>query len=317
MRAFAYDEFDTPGSVRELPDPEPEAGQVRVRVAVAGTNPADLGAIKGFYKDMMEHHFPLIPGLDFAGTVDAVGEGAGEWKVGDEVFGGVGKRSWGQGTLAEYATALAETIARRPQGVDTEFAAALPLAGVSALQCLDPMALKPGDAVVILGAAGGIGGFAVQVAKAAGAHVIAVTRGANHGYVRSLGADEVVDYTSQDVRNTVKAAHPDGVAGIVHNAGDKEYLARVAGLVHEGGHVASMVGGADVEELATRGVTSINVRTMTTGPVLAGLADLVASGTLKRPEIKAYPLDQAGQAYAQLGTGHARGKLVVVPGEGS
>src|SRR6202022_659926 len=111
--------------VQDLPLPEPEAGQVRVRVEAAGINPADLGVIKGFYKDMMEHHFPLIPGLDLAGTVDAVGAGVEQWKVGDEVFGGLGKMAWGNGTLAQFATASTASIARRPDGIDTEFGAAL------------------------------------------------------------------------------------------------------------------------------------------------------------------------------------------------
>jgi NADPH:quinone reductase len=311
VRAFAFDQFDGPGSVQELPQPEPEAGQVRVRVAASGLNPADIGVIKGFYKDMMEHHFPLVPGLDFAGTVDAVGEGANGWTVGDEVFGGVGKKFWGEGTLAEYATASASTIARRQDVVDLEFAAALPLAGLSALQSVEPMALKQGDVVVVLGAAGGIGGFTVQLAKGAGAHVIAVTRAANHEYVRGLGADEAVDYTTQDVHDTISAAHPEGVAAIVHTAGDKDYLAHVSELVREGGHVASMVGGADIEGLAKRGVTGLNVVTQTTGAALGQLTDLVAARTLKRPQIKAFSLHQAAEAYEEIGSGHVRGKLVV------
>jgi NADPH:quinone reductase-like Zn-dependent oxidoreductase len=313
MRAFAFDQFDTPGSVQELPQPEPEAGQVRVRVAAGGINPADLGIIKGFYKDMMEHHFPLIPGLDFAGTVDAVGEGANGWKVGDEVFGGLGKMAWGEGTLAEYATASASTIAHRPDSVDLEFAAALPLAGLSALQSVEPMALKQGDVIVVLGAAGGIGGFTVQLAKGAGARVIAVTRAANHEYVKGFGADEAIDYTTQNVHDTVSAAHPKGIAAIVHTAGDKDYLAHLSELVREGGHVASMVGGADVEALANHGVTGLNVMTQTTGTALEQLTDLVAAGTLKRPQIKAFSLDEAAKAYEEIGSGHVRGKLVVTP----
>src|ERR1700737_5415438 len=114
---------------------------------------------------MMEPHFPLVPGLDFAGTVDAAGEGANGWTVGDEVFGGVGKKVWGEGTLAQYATASASTIAHRPDNVDPQFAAALPLAGLSALQSVEPMALKQGDVVVVLAAARGIGGVPVQLAK--------------------------------------------------------------------------------------------------------------------------------------------------------
>ena len=313
MRAFAFDQFDTPGSVQELPQPEPEAGQVRVRVATAGINPADVGVIKGFYKDMMEHHFPLVPGLDFAGTVDAVGESANGWTVGDEVFGGVGKMVWGEGTLAEYATASASTIAHRPNNIDLEFAAALPLAGLSALQSVEPMALKQGDVVVVLGAAGGIGGFTVQLAKGLGAHVIAVTRAVNHEYVKGLGADEAVDYTTQDVHDTISAPHPEGVAAIVHTAGDKDYLAHLSELVREGGHVASMVGGADIEGLAKRGVTGLNVVTQTTGKALGQLTGLVAAGTLKRPQIKAFALEQAAAAYEEIGSGHVRGKLVVTP----
>ena len=313
MRAFAFDHFDTPGSVQELPEPEPGAGQVRVRVVAGGINPADLGVIKGFYKEMMEHHFPLVPGLDFAGTVDAVGKGADRWKVGDEVFGGLGKMAWGEGTLAEYATASASAIAQRPDRIDFEFAAALPLAALSALQSVEPMALKQAEVVVVLGAAGGIGGFTLQLAKSAGAHVIAVTRAVNHEYVKGFGADEAIDYTTQNVHDTVRAAHPRGIAAIVHTAGDKEYLAHLSELVREGGHLASMVGAADVEGLAKRGVTGVNVVTQTTGTALGQLTDLVAAGALKQPQIKAFSLDEAGKAYEEIGSGHVRGKLVVTP----
>ncbi len=265
MRGFAVDEFGAAGSIHELDVPEPDEGFVRVRVAAAGVNPADVFMLKGFYKDRMEHRFPLVPGADVAGTVDAVGAGAGQWKVGDEVFGGLGKMVVGAGSMAEYTTASTKTIAPRPAGIDAQFGAALPLAGVSALMCIDPMGLKKGDVIVILGAAGGIGGFAVQLAKAAGAHVVAVTREANAAYVR------------------------------------------------KGGHVVSMRGGADLEHLARHGVTGINVMTMVTTEALERLAGLVSKGTIKRPEIKTLPLDQAGEAYKEIEGGHVRGKLIVVP----
>jgi NADPH:quinone reductase len=313
MRAFAFDEFDTPGLVREVPVPEPEAGQVRVRVAAAATNPADIAVIKGLYKDMMPHHFPLIPGLDFAGTIDAVGPQVSGWSIGDPVFGGQGKMSRGHGTLAEYATASESSIARRTDTLDPEFAAALPLAGLSALEVIDAMAVGKGDVVVVLGAAGGIGGFAVQLAKAAGARVVAVTRATNHAYVRDLGADEVVDYSTQDVHDVVSAAHPDGIAGIVHTAGDKAYVARLSELVREGGHVVSMVMGADIEALASRGVTGVNVMTATTGPALERLGELVTTGALRRPHIKAFPLHEANEAFGEIQTGHTRGKVLVTP----
>jgi NADPH2:quinone reductase len=314
VRAFAVDEFGGPGSVHELPVPEPEDGYVRVRVAAAGINPADIGVLNGYYKDQMEHRFPLIPGLDFAGTIDAVGAGVEQWKVGDEVFGGVGKMFWGNGSLAEYTTASSSSIARRPEAVDAEFGAALTLPGVSALLCLDPMAIKQDDVVVVIGAAGGIGGFSVQLASAAGAHVIAVTRGVNASYVGDFGAAGTIDYEKEDVFEAVRKAYPEGIAGLVHTAGDNDSLARLAELVRTGGHVASMLGGADVEGLAKRGITGVNIMAMTTGPALEQLAGLFTAGTIKRPEIRTFQLDRAGDAYREIEAGHVRGKLVVIPG---
>ncbi|HEY3195938.1 MAG TPA: NADP-dependent oxidoreductase [Candidatus Dormibacteraeota bacterium] len=311
MRAFAVDEFGGAGSIHDLDVPEPDEGQVRVRVAAAGVNPADVFMLKGFYKDRLEHRFPLVPGADVAGTVDAVGDAAGQWKVGDEVFGGLGKMVVGAGSMAEYTTASTKTIAMRPAGIDAHFGAALPLPGVSALMCIDPMGLKKGDVVIILGAAGGIGGFALQLAKAAGAHVVAVTREVNAAYVRGLGADEVVDYSKGDIRQGIHSAHPDGVAGIVHAGGEKDELAKLADLVRKGGHVVSMRGGADVEQLAKRDVTGLNVMTMVTTESLERLAGLVSKGTIKRPEIKTFSLDQAGEAYKEIAEGHVRGKLIV------
>jgi NADPH2:quinone reductase len=313
VRAYALKEFGSPGSVIDLPVPEPEPGEVRVRVKAAGVNPADIGVLNGYYKEMMEHRFPLIPGLDHAGVIEAVGAGVEDWKVGDQVFGGLGKMFWGNGTLAEYATASATSIARLPAAIDPTFGAALPVPGLSALQSLDPMGLKKGDVVMIVGAAGGIGGFAVQIAKAGGARVIAVTRAVNAAYVRDLGADEVIDYATQDVVETVRRAHPEGIAGIVHLAGDKDSLKRLSEVVREGGHVASMLMMADAEELSGRGITALNVLTKTTTPELERLAALVLAGTIRRPEIKTFPLDGAGEAFKEIQGGHVRGKLVVIP----
>jgi NADPH:quinone reductase-like Zn-dependent oxidoreductase len=313
MRAFALDEFGKPGSIHELPKPEPEDGQVRVKVTAAAINPFDNVVLTGVLKDRMAHHFPLIPAADLSGTIDALGSGVDQWKRGDEVFGQTGKMSLGLGSLAEFVTASAGTIARRPASVDPEFGAALPLAGVSALMCVEPMSLGSGDVVVVIGAAGGIGGFAVQMAKRAGATVIAVTRSLNSDYVRSLGADDLVDYLTRNVVETVRAAHPDGISGVIHTAGDPETLDGLVAIVQEGGHVTSMKGGAKVEDLAKRGVIGINVGTRVTTAALEKLAAMVEAGALRRPQIKTFKLDQAGAAFEEIGTGHARGKLVVVP----
>lgn len=313
MRAYAIDEFGKPGSVHEVPKPEPGEGQVRVKVKAASLNPFDNAVVNGMMKGRMEHHFPLIPCGDLAGTVDAVGAGVDQWKVGDEVLGVQGKTGLGYGSLAEFVNASAGMVAERPAAVDAEFAAALALAGVSAMQCVEAMHLERKDVVVVLGAAGGIGGYSVQIAKHAGATVVAVTRGLNAEYVRGLGADEVIDYATQDVVGTVRKAHPDGIAGVIHTSGDAETLDGLAALVREGGHVVSMRGGAKVDDLAKRGVTGVNIGTKITTETLGKVAAMAADGSLKRPEIKTFSLDRAAEAFAEIGTGHARGKLVVIP----
>src|SRR5437867_12183144 len=136
MRAYALDSFGEPGSVRDLPAPEPAVGQVLVRVAAAGVNPFDAAVVNGFAKDMMEHRFPLVPGIDASGVIEAVGDGVEGWNAGDEVFGAVGKMYLGEGTFAEHTTMSAGTIARRPASVDRALAAAMPTAGVTALTLL-------------------------------------------------------------------------------------------------------------------------------------------------------------------------------------
>src|SRR6266567_1566092 len=165
MRAFAIDEFGQPGSLRDLPVPEPGEGQVRILVAAAGLNPFDNAVVQGYLKDRMEHRFPLVPGMDASGTVEAVGEGIEAWRVGDEVFGSVGKMYLGEGTLAEFAAMSAGTVARKPASVDHRAAAAIPVAGVTALLMADALHLSEGDVVVAIGASGGVGSYFVQLAS--------------------------------------------------------------------------------------------------------------------------------------------------------
>jgi NADPH2:quinone reductase len=167
--------------------------------------------------------------------------------------------------------------------------------------------------VLLVGAAGGIGSIAVQLVVAAGASPIAVARAVNHEYVRDLGARETIDYPTQDVFDTVHAAHPDGITAIFDMVGDKSANARLAELVRPGGHFASMVGGADADALAARGITGLNVRTQATTEMLERLAGFVASGSLRRPEIRTFALADAGLALIEIAGRHVRGKLVVVP----
>lgn len=309
MRAFALDAFGQPGSIHELPEPEPAEGQVRVRIAAASLNPFDSVVLHGYLKDKMEHRFPLVPAGDFSGTVDALGSGVEGYSVGDAVFGVTGKMYFGEGTLAEKTTASAGTIAQRPESISDIEAAALPLAGVSALMCVDAAAPKPKDVVVVVGASGGIGGYAVQVAKARGAHVIGVTHTANIEYVKGLGADEVVDRTAGDVVEALKSRHSDGVAAIIDTASDAASLAALSEAVRKGGIVISMKGAAAPDELAKRGLKGVNIQTETNTERLEALAKLAAEGKLKAPRIHKFPLDKSDEAFKLLG--QTDGKVVV------
>jgi NADPH2:quinone reductase len=309
MKAFALDAFGQPGSIHDVPEPEPAEGQVRVHVAAAALNPFDNVVLQGYLKDKMEHRFPLIPAGDLSGTVDAVGSGVEGFTVGDPVFGVTGKMFFGEGALAEKTTASAGTIAKRAGSMSDVEAAALPLAGVSALMCVDAVDIKPKDVVVVVGAAGGIGSYAVQIAKARGAHVIGVTVKDNFDYVKGLGADEVIDRTAGDALEALKSKHGDGVAAIIDTGSDAPSLAHLSEAVRKGGTVVSMKGAAAPDELAKRDVKGVNIQTQVNTDRLETLAKLAADHKLKAPRIQTFPLEQAGEAFKLLG--HTGGKLVV------
>lgn len=311
MKAFAIDELGQPGSIRDLPDPEPEEGQVRVRVSVAGINPFDNGVIQGYAKDYMEHRFPLIPGMDAAGTIDAVGPGAEGWTAGDRVFGSVGKPFLGEGTLAEYVTMSAGTIAGTPDSLADRDVASIPVAGATAFQIAEDLALGQGDVVVAVGATGGVGSYFLQLAARVEALVVAVCSTENAEYARGLGAVHVIDYAAEDVADTVRALYPEGIDAVANMHGDPDRLARLTELVREGGRVASITGGADVDGLAVRGITATNVMGAATTENLDELAALIDSKDLVVPPITEFPLDRAAEAFAAVGAGHTRGKIVV------
>jgi NADPH:quinone reductase-like Zn-dependent oxidoreductase len=309
MRAFALDAFGQPGSIHDVPEPEPAEGQVRVRVAAAALNPFDNAVLGGYLKDRMEHRFPLIPASDFSGTIDALGSGVHGFSAGDSVFGVTGKMFLGEGTLAEKTTASAETIAKRPQSLSDVDAAAMSLAGVSALMCVDAAAIKPKDVVVVVGASGGIGSYAVQLAKLRGAHVIGVTHTANIEYVKGLGSDEVIDRTAGDVAEALKSKHREGVASIIDTGSDAPSLAALSAAVRKGGTVISMKGAAVPDEAAKHGLKGINIQTQVNTERLETLAKLAADGKLKAPQIHKFPLAKAGDAIKLLG--QTGGKIIV------
>ena len=310
MEALAFDGFGGTGSIRELPAPEPAADQVLIRVGAAGLNPFDNTVIKGVLKDAMEHRFPLVPGMDASGTVEAVGEGVSAYAVGDGVFGSVGKPYFGEGTLAELATMSTETIARKPDAVQHQVAAAIPVAAVAALTMVEAMAPEKGTVVVAIGATGGVGSYLVQLATLRGAHVIAVCSAENAAYARTIGAAEVVDY-ADDVVEAVRARSPE-IDAIADMHGDKDTVSGIGELVREGGHVASSVGAADTESLSRRGIGASNVQGRVTTSALEMLVSMVERDEIIAPPIHPFPLSEAARALEKVGSGHVRGKVVVV-----
>jgi NADPH2:quinone reductase len=310
MRAFAVDGFGETGSVRDLPTPDPVEGQVLMRVRFAGVNAVDAFAVQGFAKDMIEHRFPLIPGVDASGTVEALGSGVEGWNVGDEVFGSAGKMYFGEGTFAELATAAGNTIAAKPSGLDHAQAAALPTAGATALTLLDAVG-DDSEIILAIGAAGGVGSYLIQLGAHTGRHVIAVCRGVNAEYVRGLGAADVIDYTAGPVDEALRAAYPDGIDAIADMVGDQETVTRLSEQVRSGGTVASCAGGVDEDALADRDLTTANTMTLVTTENIATLARSLEDGTLKAPQIRSLPLDQAAEGLAEIAQRHVRGKLVV------
>jgi NADPH:quinone reductase len=311
MKAFAFDEFGGAGSLHDLPVPEPDGGQVRVRVAAAGINPFDNAVIQGYLKDRMQHRFPLVPGMDGSGTVDAVGADVTGLSVGDEVFGSIGKMVLGEGTLAEFVTMSAGTIASRPGSLEHTAAASIPTAAVTALITADALGIGDGQTVVAVGATGGVGSYFVQLAARRGAQVVAVCRGENAEYARRLGAADVIDYAAEDVVEAVRSRYPDGIDATADMHGDKEGLARLAEQVRPGGRVASAVGAADAEALAARGIEATNVMGLVTRGSLETLKSMVEAAEITIPEIRSFSLTDAAEALAAVATGHVRGKIVV------
>jgi NADPH:quinone reductase len=313
MKAFAIDELGQPGSMRDIQEPDPGEDEVRIRVAAAGLNPFDSAVVQGYLKDQMEHRFPLVPAADASGTVEEVGAGVTGLAVGDEVFGSVGKKYLGGGTLAEFATLSVGTVARKPDSIDHPSAAAVPVAGVTALTMVDAIPTAEGGVVVAIGATGGVGSHLVQLAVRRGFRVLAVCRGQNGDYARELGAADVVDYTAEDVVEAVGSRLPGGVHAIADMHGDKDLVARLADHVRAGGYVTSAVGAADEEAMGRRGIGATNVMgRVKTGP-LESLAAMLDKGEIVSPTIRTFPLTEASNALAEVGSGHVRGKIVVVP----
>ncbi|MDP9476138.1 MAG: NADP-dependent oxidoreductase [Actinomycetota bacterium] len=312
MRAIAEDKFHGPTSLQDLPVPEIGADQVLIRVRAAGVNPFDWKVADGALKDEMEHRFPLILGFDAAGVVERVGAAVTGLAEGDEVYGYLSKPVIGGGTYAEYVSAPATIVAKKPTSIGFAEAAALPMPGLTAMDLVDAVDPKDGESVLIVGATGGVGSYAIQLASRRGARVIATARRENEAFVRELGASEVIDHTRGDLVDTVRAAYPGGMEAVIDVVSDRETVGRIAGLVKESGRLASSVYAADVGRLAERGVEATNIGTQADARRLEELSQMVDAGELSVRLERTFALEEAPEALEESRTGHVRGKIVLL-----
>jgi len=334
MKAVRLHAYGGPEVLRyeDAPMPGLQAGEVRVRVHAAGINPPDWYLRDGYSTLPADWRppvpLPAIPGSDISGVVEAVAPDVKDFKVGDEVFGMVRFPSFGESAAyAEYVSAPASDLARKPAGIDHVNAAAVPMALLTAWQFLvdlghtqpNPFQAEPhrpaplaGKTVLVNGAAGGVGHFAVQVAKLQGARVIAVASGAHEAFLRELGADEYIDYTKLKPEDRVRDL--DVVLDTVGGPTTGRFLR----TLKRGGALYPVypLGFADDGEAASLGVTVSATQVRSNGAQLAQLAGLLDAGTIRAEIDSTFPLADARGAHERAARGHIRGKIVLTVDQG-
>ncbi|MER5932445.1 NADP-dependent oxidoreductase [Streptomyces sp. NPDC002054] len=328
MRAVRVHEHGGPEVLRydEVPIPEPGPGEVLVRVHAVGVNPPDWYLREGLTNLPPETRpkvcLPVIPGTDVSGVVAAVAADVDGLSVGDEVFGLLRFPSFDGSAYAEYVAAPASDLARKPAGIDHVHAAGAPMAGLTAWQFLielghdhpspfqaarhRPTALDADTTVLINGAAGGVGHFALQLAKWQGAHVIAVASGAHESFLRELGADRFIDYTQSRPEELVRE-----IDLVLDTVGGRESSRLLRTLKRGGALFPVFFGAFDEEETARLGVTVSGTQVRSNGAQLAELGRLLDAGTVRVAIDSTFPLADARAAHARASRGHIQGKIVL------
>jgi NADPH:quinone reductase-like Zn-dependent oxidoreductase len=311
MRAYVLPGPDRLPRHDEVPVPQPTAGEVLVRVAASSVNPHDASVASGAAARYMTYRYPVVLGSDLAGTVESVGAGVDGLAPGDRVLGLVRERVAARGSFAELVAVPREWVTPIPDGVDDASAGALGLAALTALRCVEAVEPAAGDVVLVNGATGGVGSYALQMLIDRGATVIATARpGEEEEHVRKLGAIDVVDWAGADIAKVVRDLQPDGVAAVIDLVTrDRDALTALATTVlARDGRVACTGHAADPERLP--GVRAVNVLAEVDQDSLVTIADLTASGRLRAPITRTFAFAELDQALAALRDG-AVGKLAI------
>jgi NADPH:quinone reductase-like Zn-dependent oxidoreductase len=306
MKAVRIHQYGGPEVLRyeEAPQPQPQHDDVLIRVYAGGVNPVDWKVRQGYLKERLHHSLPLILGWDLSGVVETAGSGVARLKVRDEIYSRPDLSR--DGAYAEYIVVRESEIALKPRSIDHVHAAAIPLAGLTAWQSLfDAAQLSSDQRVLIHGAAGGVGHFAVQLAKWKGAHVIGTASARNHDFARQLGADELIDYHSRNFDDEVR-----NIDVVLDTIGG-ETQQRSWKVLKPGGILVSIISPPSPETAKTYGVRQAFVFIEPNAAQLAVLANLVDSGKLKAAVETVLPLSDARRAHELSQSGHARGKIVL------
>ncbi len=306
MKAIVLHEHGGPEVLKyeDVLRPEPKEDQILVRVIAAGVNPVDGMIRSGMFAKHDKSAFPIILGGDIAGVVEKVGSRITKFKAGDPVFAYVSLDNGGG--YAQYALATEREAAPKPKSLTYVEAAAVPIVALTAWQALiDTAKLSAGQTVLIHGGSGGVGTFAIQIAKARGARVIATASTANQDLLKQLGADISIDYTKQKFEDVAKDVD------VVLDSVGKDTLARSYGVVKKGGMIVSIVARLDQTELDKH---SIRGATLSVGPnsnELAEIGKLIDEKKVRVIVSQTFPLSEARKAQEQVATGHTRGKIVL------
>jgi len=303
MKAIVVHQYGGPEVLKyeDAPRPEPKEDEILIRVMAAGVNPVDAYIRSGRFP---AGKLPYIPGMDVAGTVEKTGAKVTKLKVGDPVYAYL---SFGeQGGYAQFAIAKENEAGLKPKTTSYEEAAAVPLAATTAWQALvDTAKLDKGQTILIHGASGGVGHFAVQIAKARGAKVLATASTANQGLLTQLGADEAIDYTKTKFEDVAKDVD------VVLNAVRGNTLERSYGVVKKDGIIVSITGPPDPAELEKHGIRGTGVMAHPDAQVLLEMATLIDQKKIRPVVSQVFPLAEASKAHQQIETRHTRGKIVL------
>jgi NADPH:quinone reductase-like Zn-dependent oxidoreductase len=293
----------------EIAKPVATANEVVIKSKAISINPVDIKTRMGksLYNEFKQNYSPIIIGWDVSGVIESVGESVTQFKPGDEVFGMINFPGHGK-AYAEYVSAPASQIAKKPSNISHEEAAAATLAALTAYQILRNY-IKKGDDILIQAGAGGVGHFAIQIAKIIGAHVRATASAKNTVFVKGLGADEVIDYTRQPFENVVSNLD------FVLDALGGDTLKRSVQIVKEGGKIVSLPSGAIIDEInelaKSRNVEAIFQMVASNGEDMQQIAQWLETGELKAEVSQVFPFEQLRDAHTAVETGKTRGKVIV------